>query len=225
VRLAPVPTFVFLAAVAAVLGGWWLFERTEAGRYQETRLISQSPSQIHIQMDAEYKVGEIVHEVFKYSDIDGVSSMDYSATTRSGTTAHVTPPARATKDKETDVAVLFGIAQQDGIWDLTSKPPRGDTNLKYTIYVSQLEAGQFGEHRFSFTDPHYWATTGGRQYHITLDRNKPVPDLVKLRSTTISEPRYEWLVADILGFGSQRWKAAVIAEAAKLRAPRGAPSK
>ena len=115
---------------------------------------------------------------------------------------HVTAPARTTREYGGDVAYLFGQTVQDGYWDLGDQPPRGDTSTQYTISVKQLVDGQHGEHQFTFTDPQYWATTGGHQFHITLDRNKPVPDLVSMKSTVIVEPRYGKLVDDILEFGS-----------------------
>ncbi|MBV9647715.1 MAG: hypothetical protein JO043_09650 [Candidatus Eremiobacteraeota bacterium] len=114
--------------------------------------------------------------------------------------------------------MLFGEAYQDGIWELTEAPPRGDVTVRYSIFVSQLEAGQHGEHHFSFTDPRYWATTGGQQFHIRLERNKPVPNLVQLKSTTIAEPRYQRLVNDFRNFGSAPFRAAIDAQRAKLRA-------
>jgi hypothetical protein len=217
-RLKLIPTFVFLAAVAAFVGAWWLFQRTEAGRYEATRQIAQSRSEIRLAMEVVHKTGPIASEAFRMADIDGVSSAEFTATSRSGTTVRVTAPPRKTKDPASDVAVLFGQAQQDGIWDLGDKPPRGDTSSAYTISVSQLEAGQHGEHRFTFTDPHYWATTAGQQYHIKLDRNKPVPDLVNLKSTAVAEPRYQQLVDDFRSFGSPQFRAAIAAQQAKLRA-------
>jgi hypothetical protein len=217
-RIAPVPAIVFAAAVVALIGGWWLFQHTEAGRYELTRQISQSRSEIRLHMIVAYAKGPIAGEAYQMADIDGLSSAEFHATSRDGTTVKISAPSRKTKDRLTDVAVLFGEAQQDGIWELGDKPPRGDTSVVYTIDVSQLEAGQSGSHQFTFTDPHYWATTGGQQYQIKLEHGKPVPNLVGLKSTSIAEPRYARLVADFREFGSPQFRAAIEAQLAKLRA-------
>ena len=87
----------------------------------------------------------------------------------------------------------------------------------YTISVYQLTNKQSGSHSFTFTDPRYWATTGGRQYTIHLDKNKPVPDLVKLESKGIAEPRYAKLVADFESFGPPGFRATLATARAKLR--------
>jgi len=97
-------------------------------------------------------------------------------------------------------------------------PPRGDTTVSYTIAVYQLTDNQSGEHTFTFTDPHYWATTGGRQYHIHLDKDKPLPDLLTLRSTSFAEPRYGKIVHDFDAFNPPGFRATLAAARAKLRA-------
>ena len=215
-RFPLIPFIVFVCAAVAVVGGWIMFQRTEAGRYEQVRRIGQSRSEIRLGMDVSYERGALASESYRMADIDGVSSAQYGATNRSGTTVRITAPSRRTREKGADVAVLFGEAYEDGIWDLGNAPPRGDTTIRYTIFVSQLEAGQSGSHRFTFTDPRYWATTGGQQYHIRLDRNKPVPDLVRLKSNAIAEPRYQRLVNDFRDFGSSQFRSAIAAQRAKL---------
>ena len=215
-RLRPIPVIVFLLGAAALIGGWWMFQRTEAGRYNATRNIALSRSELRLEMKIAYARGPLVSEQYTLSDIDGLSSMQYTATNRDGTTVHVAAQSRKTKNPQEDVAVLFGEAQQDGIWDLSDRPPRGDANAVYTISVYQLEAGQHGSHRFTFTDPHYWATTAGRQYQITLGKNSPVPDLVNLKSSALADPRYQKVVDDFRTFGTPKFRATVAAQRAKL---------
>ena len=77
--------------------------------------------------------------------------------------------------------------------------------------------GKHGSHEFSFTDPHYWATTGGHQYTIHLDRNKPVPNLLQMSSTVLVEPRYEKIVDAFLDYGSEAFRSKVAAAQSKLR--------
>lgn len=217
-RIAPVPTFIFLALVAAIVGGWQMFARTESGRIEAARKIAQSRSDIRLQLTMTHQDGPIAGESYIMGDNNGVSSIEYRATSRTGTSVRVDAPSRKTKEGGSDVAYLFGQVVQDGIWELTDRPPRGDTRTTYRISVWQLVSGQQGERHFTFTDPHYWASTGGHQFHIKLERNKPVPDLVQLKSTTLIEPRYEKLVADFVTFGSPAFRATVAAQRARLSA-------
>jgi hypothetical protein len=151
------------------------------------------------------------------SDIDGLSKSRYRALGRSGLAITIDERPRVTIDEGPNVAFLFQQAVLDGIWELPSRPPRGDTSTHYTIEVYQLTGDRHGSHRFEFTDPHYWATTGGHQFHITLAKNKPVPDLLTLSSTTLVEPRYEKLVADFREFGPQSFRDKVAAAQTRLR--------
>jgi hypothetical protein len=207
--------FVAIALGIAVIGMWQLFAHTESGRYEAAHKVQQSRSEIHIGLTIVHDKGAIAQESYAIADVDGVSSVTYNVTDRAGKTVHVTAPAHKTKEYGSDVAYLFGQTVQDGIWDLTNRPPRGDTSTHYTITVQQLVDGQHGSHHFTFTDPKYWATTGGHQFHITLDRNKPVPDLVNLKSTVTVEPRYGKLVDDIENFGSPAFRSTVAAWRAK----------
>jgi hypothetical protein len=216
VRFRPIPAFIAIAVIIAIAGMWVLFARTEAGRYDATRRVQQSRSEILMRLQITDLGGPLVQEIYELKDIDGVSSARYSATNFAGTTVHVAAPARRTKEYGSDVAYVFGQAVQDGIWELTDKPPRGNTAKQYTVYVSQLVTGQHGDRTITFTDPHYWATTGGHQYHIKLERNKPVPDLLQMKSTQIVDPRYQKVVDDITSFGSPGFRAAVATQRAKL---------
>jgi hypothetical protein len=218
VRFRVVPFIVLLAGVIAVIGGWEMFQHTESGRYAATRAIRESVSEIRIGLDIAHDAGPIALESYRMSDINGVSHAQYTVSGRSGAAYRVIEPARTTKERVSDVAVLFGELVEDGVWELQDAPMRGDKATKYTVNVQQLVNGQHGTHAFTFTDPHYWATTAGHQYHITLDKHKPVPDLVQLKSTAIAEPRYGRVVTDFLDFGSPAFRAAIAAQRQKLRA-------
>jgi len=87
------------------------------------------------------------------------------------------------------------------------------------VSIEQTAQGQSGRRTFSFTDPHYWAVTAGRQYHIVLNRKNPTPseaDLLHLESTAVAEPRYAKIVADFEAFGSPAFHRTVAAARAKL---------
>ncbi|MBV8654905.1 MAG: hypothetical protein JO160_02600, partial [Candidatus Eremiobacteraeota bacterium] len=74
-----------------------------------------------------------------------------------------------------------------------------------------------GERTVTFTDPHYWAVTAGRQYSIDLSKQSP-NDLLKMQSTAVADPRYEQIVRDFREFGPDEFRANVAAAQARARA-------
>lgn len=208
---APLITFAILAAIVL---SWAIFASTERQRAERVHAIKTSHSELHLAMTAVHDRGPLSREEWRMDDIDGRSSATYAATDRRGRTVRVDA-----KMQTYDVSFLFGKAVQDGVWDLTNRPPRGDTSTRYHIYVSQVVNGTSGKRDYVFTDPHYWATTAGHQFHITLDKNKPVPDLLKLKSEALAEPRYQQLVSDIENFGSPKFRATVAKARAELHLP------
>jgi hypothetical protein len=208
-----VPLFVLLAGLVAVAGGWLLFERTERASYDAAHRIAHAPSEIRMSLVIRRERGPIVEEEYRLVDLDGVSSAEYRGTARTGMQVKIASLPRRT----TDVSFTFGKAVLDGIWDLPSKPLRGDTATRYEISVYQAIGEQHGAYRFTFTDPAYWAANAGREYHIRLDRAKPLPNILQLEGTTLSEPRYGRLVADFLAYGTPAFKARVAATQARLR--------
>jgi hypothetical protein len=207
---------ITLAIAVSVVASWQIFARSEADRYERTQSIARSRSEIRLQLTIRHDRGPIGYEAYRMADIDGRSTASYVATNRAGLRIEVD-----TLPTETyDVSFFFDRVVADGIWELPSRPPRGDTADHYDVSVSQLVAGQRGSHSFSFTDPHYWATTAGRQYRIHLDRSKPTPDLLKLASTSLAEPRYAKIVDDFRNYGTQRFRATIAAQQARLRSRR-----
>jgi len=213
VRRNPVPPFVFLAGVLAVVLGVWFFATHEAGRYAATSRVAASPSEIRMSLTINRKNGPIASEEYRMDDRTGESTSEYRAVNRKGLAIRVDVLPR----EATDVPFLFDKLVSDGIWELGTKPPRGDTATSYTVEIYQLTNGKHGSHEFSFTDPHYWATTGGHQYTIHLDRNKPVPNLLQMSSTVLVEPRYAKIVDAFLDYGSEAFRAKVAAAQSKLQ--------
>ncbi len=203
---------VTLAAILAVALGWLLFSKTESNRYEAARKVATAYSDERLGLVISYAAGPIQSETYRMEDRNGVSTSEYHVSGRNGLTINVT-----TLPQETfDVSFFFEKAVADGIWDLRSRPPRGSAAERYTIDVYQLNAGQHGSHAFTFTDPHYWATTGGHQFTIHLDRNKPVPDLLRMSSTTLVEPRYGKLIEDFTSFGTPTFRQKVAAARARV---------
>ncbi|MEO6991704.1 MAG: hypothetical protein ABI346_05235 [Candidatus Baltobacteraceae bacterium] len=215
-RVPFVPIAIALTVIAALALAWKMYGGIESARSAAARRVLAQRSEIRLSLRIDHTTGKIAREEYRIADLDGLSTAEYRVLGRSGTLVRVQAPARKTKEYGSDVAFLFGKVVQDGIWELGNRPPRGDTSKRYTVYVYQLVEGKAGSRTYSFTDPHYWATTGGHQYHLTLDKNKPLPDLVKMQSTTLVEPRYGAIVADFEGFGSPAFRKAIAAQRARM---------
>lgn len=204
-RRNAVPLAVACAAILAVVLGFRVFARVETERMDATRRVLNAPSDIRLGLTIRHDAGAVEEESWEMRDRDGISTASYRIVGRDGETIRLLAQPRAT----TDVSFLFELAVQDGIWELPNRPPRGDVATHFAFSVYQLNDGAHGSHRFELTDPHYWATTGGHQFHIHLDPDKPVPNLLQLSSTTLVEPRYAKLVADFEAFGSPEFRAKV----------------
>ncbi len=215
-RRNPVPPLIFLAIVAAVGLGWWFYAKTEAGSQARVGRVARSFSDIKLGLTISHSKGAISQEDYRMEDRNGESSSLYRAAGRNGTVITIADKPHQT----TDVSFLFDKAVADGIWELPSRPARGDTATQYAVNIYQLTNGQHGSHEFTFTDPKYWATTGGHQYTIHLDKHKPVPDLLQMSSTTLIEPRYGALVDDFTTFGSAEFQKRIAAAKARLAGTR-----
>lgn len=206
---------IAVAAIVAVAGaGRQIFSATQAVRRSEVQSISRSPSSIRLTLRLDYERGPVQEESYAMVDDNGRSDASYAVTDRHGTTArfHETIAGYG-------VSFLFDRLVSDGIWEVTDRPPRGDTTIRYTVAVDQTVQDQHGMRTITFTDPHYWATTAGRQYQIHLDKGKPVPDLLTLGSTSVADPRYERIVGDFRSFGSAKFKATIRTARERLGLP------
>ncbi len=206
-RRNPIPFFILALSIVALLAAYAMFNRSIVPRYEGARKVLDRRSEIRLSLVIRHDRGPIAEEDYALSDIDGTSAGSYRAVGRSGSTITIEERPRQTLEDGANVAFVFGKAVQDGIWELTNRPPRGDTSTHYTVHVYQFEDEQHGSRDYTFTDPHYWATTGGHQFHITLDKNKPVPNLLQMSSSVIVEPRYEALVEDFRSYGPDSFRA------------------
>jgi hypothetical protein len=215
VKRSPViPLAITVLAILSIVIGWRIYWPIESQRYAATRKVERSSSVIRMTFEMTHQLGPIAKERLTFVNVNGKAEVAYEGTNRPGTAiARFRQPVNGFS-----VATLFGEVVRDGVWDLTNKPPRGDTSTSYTIAVYQLTDNQSGGRTITFTDPHYWATTGGRQYQLHLEKDKPIPDLLTLHSTSISEPRYGELVHDFDAFNAPGFRATLAAARAKLRA-------
>jgi hypothetical protein len=208
-----VPTLVVLAAVIAVVGGWLLFSKVEHDRFVAVDKIRQQRSEVHMSYVLQHTNGPIASETWTFRNINGRSTASYAAVDRHGT--------KASFDESIanyDVTFLFQKLVLDGIWDLESRPFRGSNATLHVVEISQIADKAHGSHRFLFSDATYIANEAGREYHIHLDKNKPLPNLLNLQSVSTADPRYKKIAEDFEQFGSPTFKRTMQAARAKLRA-------
>ncbi|MDQ6825602.1 MAG: hypothetical protein M3Z14_00150 [Candidatus Eremiobacteraeota bacterium] len=204
---------IFLGAVVAIAIGWRIFFGTESTRYRQAQKVAASHSVIDLRMLVSYDTGRLRDEEYRLRDIDGNSMVQYRATGANGKTyTIISPPSRGYT-----VSFFFDQVVQDGIWQIENKPERGDASAHYTVSISQVAQNERGSRKVTFTDPHYWAVTAGRQFRIHLDPRKPTPDLLKLASTSVADPRYQKIVSDFRSAGSPSFRRKVKEVQAKSR--------
>ena len=211
-RRSLIPLFIVGIAIVTAISGWKIFGPSESQRYQAVHAVRTQRSELHFGEAVTHAKGPIAREEWHLDNVNGESTASYRAENRAGTrVAKFTEPIYGY-----DVTFLFQQLVQDGVWELQTRPLRGNTNEIYMVTVAQTDGNRSGKHKFVFSDPHYLATTAGRQYEIHLDRNKPVPNLVTLNSTSTADARYQKVVDDFAGFGPPRFKKTVAAAREKL---------
>lgn len=204
---------IFVAGAIAVLIGWVIFSGTESSRYNQTHQVGNSRSVIDLRMHVVYDIGSVSDEEYRLRDVDGISTVQYRVSGVNGRTyTIVSPPSHGYT-----VSFFFDRVVQDGIWQIENKPPRGDTSAHYTLAIAQVAQNDHGSRIITFTDPHYWAVTAGRQFRIHLDRHKPTPNLVTLASTSSADPRYERIVKAFRSAGTVSFQRKVKEVREKLR--------
>lgn len=211
-RRFPTTPVIVVLAIIGIVGGWRLFSGNETQRYQAVQQVRNQRSELHFGEVITHDKGPIAREEWRLDNVNGKSVASYDAQNRAGTRiAKFSEPIQGY-----DVTFTFEKLVQDGIWELHTRPLKGNTSDVYTISVAQVTGDRSGSHKFTFADPHYLATTAGRQYQIHLDKNKPVPDLLTLKSTSNADPRYQKMVEDFAAFGPPRFKKTVAAAREKL---------
>jgi len=207
---------IFAGAAIAIVIGWLIFADTESTRYRRAQQVGSSPSVIDLRMLVTYDTGPVHEEEYRLRDVNGRSTVQYRAAGVNGRTyTIISPPTRGYT-----VSFLFDKVVQDGIWQIDNKPQRGDTSVHYTVSIAQVAQNQHGTRAITFTDPHYWTVTAGRQFKIHLDPHKPTPNLLSLASTSTADPRYEAIVKDFRSSGTASFREKIKEVQAKLRARR-----
>ena len=203
-------TAVFVFAVLFIVGGLFLKWPDFAHKQQVEGVLHQR-SVLDVSMLIKYAKPPIYTELYTMHNDNGVSTAKYIVQGYSGKVVTITLPATKTYD----VTFFFQQVVLEGIWQLVNKPAAGDTSALYTLHIHQVSGSKQGSRTILFTDPHYWAVTAGRQYEIQLNPHSPVPDLTKLKSTSLADPRYEKIVQEFRNFGTPAFRAKV-AQARRL---------
>jgi hypothetical protein len=211
-RFPIVELTIILLAVTAVVAIFVVNYPIEKKRAEEVAKRRACPSQIYSRLLIHYDKPPIYEEEYRMQDIEGKSAFDYRIRSYNGKQVTIAAPERAM----TDVSFFFGRIDQLGVWKLTNQPPVGNTDTHYTIYVKQLVECEQGERTITFTDPHYWATKAGRQYAIDLSKQNP-KDLLKMKSTSLADPRYEQIVNEFRTFGPPSFQKKIAAARAAMQ--------
>ncbi|MDP9025795.1 MAG: hypothetical protein M3N13_10530 [Candidatus Eremiobacteraeota bacterium] len=200
-----VAPFVVAFAVIMIVIGWYIYHsNNEFTHLASVARVKAAPSRIYARLLVHYDKPPVYEEEYRMQDVEGLSTFDYRIRTYDGKQITITAPPHAMYD----VSFFFGKIDQLGVWTLMNRPPRGNSDVHYTIYVKQLADFQQGDRTVTFTDPHYWATTAGRQFHIDLSKNAP-KDLLTMKSTTLADPRYAQVVTEFRAFGPATFKERV----------------
>jgi hypothetical protein len=210
--IVPLAIFVFVA-VMTIVGIRLYASRPELTSLSAVDKIKNQPSALYARLLIHYAKPPIYEEEYDMQDVNGASTFSYRIRSYNGKQITIRPPQAAAI---TDVSFFFGELVQDGVWDLMDKPPRGNTDARYTVYVKQAADFKQGDRTIIFTDPHYWATTAGRQYTIDLRKNSP-NDLLKLSSTQLADPRYQQVVNDFRAFGPPAFRAKIASVRASIQ--------
>jgi hypothetical protein len=206
---------IFIVAVVAVMlyFGWRHYGAGEFARFGPVIHAQKAPSALYARMLVRYSKPPIYEEEYRMQDVEGVSTFDYRIRGYDGRQITVTAPAA----KVYDVSFFFGSLGEDGVWQLTSKPPRPNANAHYTVYVKQLADYKEGQRTITFTSPEYWAKLKGHRIDIDLSKQNP-NDLYGLQSKPIADKRYQAIVDDFRTFGPPEFRRNVAAAQARIRA-------
>lgn len=195
--------FVFI--VVFIICGLVFFRWHDFENKAAVHRVLTSNSVLDLSLKIAYDKPPVYSEQYHMHNDNGVSMAQYRIQGYSGKVVTITLPP----DKTYAVTFLFQEVVQDGIWQITNKPDIGNTDVHYTLNVYQVADKERGSRTITFTDPHYWATTAGRQYHIQLSKNGPAPDLTKLKSTSLADPRFEQIVNAFRNFGPPSFRARI----------------
>ena len=198
-------TAILVFAVIFIAAGLIFIRWPDFQHKSDVARVLGAPIVLETKLTIAYNKPPIYQERYVMRNQNGSSSAQYQITGYSGRVVTITLPP----DKTYAVTFFFEQIVADGAWQLMNKPPVGNTDVHYTFWIYQVADRKSGSRTVTFTDPHYWAVTAGRQYQIHMSPGGPTPDLLKMSSTSMADPRYEKIVTAFRGFGSPSFRAKV----------------
>src|ERR1700676_1279379 len=94
-RRFPTTIVIVLVALLGLIGGFFLFWPSERARYQAVDAVRNQKSEIRLHEVVTHAKGPIAREEWWLTNIDGVSTAEYSAQNRSGSRiAHFAYPIK-----------------------------------------------------------------------------------------------------------------------------------
>ncbi len=205
----PIGLVIAIFVVVAIIVSLRFVPPISLGNMSKVSNIENAPSDIAAQLTIRYDKPPLYEEEYRMRDDNGVSSYQYSLLRYAGPLKRVRLTLKAPPHLTYDVSFFFGELTSDGVWDIPSRPPRGDTSVSYTVSVQQTEAYHGGSHSATFTDPKFWATSAGREFHIHLSPTGPLPNILQLQGTGIKDARYLHILEDFRTFGPPEFRSAV----------------
>jgi hypothetical protein len=205
----PIEIGLIVLVVVGLFIGWRYYIPREFHGYGPAVKAQKAPSALYARLMIRYTKPPIYEEEYRTQDVEGVSSFEYRI--RSYNCNEITIKAPA--GRMYDVSFFFGKLNDDGIWQLVDRDPRPDADAFYTVYVKQLADYREGDRTVTFTNPHYWATSGGQQFQIDLSKRN-ASDILHMQGTKL---QYETIVNDFRNFGPEQFRANVRAAQARAR--------
>ena len=207
-------TAIFVFIVVFIILGTIFIKWPDFEHKREVTRVAEGGSVLELSLEMKYDKPPIYLEQYSMRNDNGISTAQYKIQGYSGKVVTITQPP----EKTYAVTFFFQEVVQDGIWQLVNRPDAGNTNIHYTLHIHQVDANRQGSRTITFTDPHYWAVQAGREYHIQLSQNSPTPDLTKLQSTSLADPRFEKIVNAFHDFGTPAFRRKIRQAQALVRA-------
>ena len=206
----PMGLVIAIFVVLALVVSWRFMPPIDWKKFVSTEQVRSAPTDSYAMLDIKYANPPIFEERYQMEDRNGVSTFSYTVVRAESGRARLSVTVKAPPTATYEVSFFFGQLVTDGVWNVPSRPPRGDTSVAYALAVRQVEDYRTTTNSATFTDPHYWATTAGREFHIHLSPHGPLPNLLQLQGTGVRDPRYEQLVNDFRNFGPPNFRAAIV---------------
>lgn len=214
----PIGLAIGIFLVAGIVASLHFAPPIDWKTFKGAEQVGNAPSDIYAALDIRYAHPPIVSEKYEMEDRNGVSTFQYTIVRDAGARKRITTTIKVPSEATYEVSFFFGQLVSDGVWDIQTQPPRGDTSVRYTVIVRQTEDFRHGGHVVHFTDPQYWATTAGHEFQIHLSRTGPLPNLLTLQGAGLRDPRYLKIVDDFRRFGPRAFRAAIARARAQAHA-------